>query len=697
MGIDTRQFHIDKEIYAKYFEEYFQISRDRFSGHLQDIDFVERIELWNDIEFQKIVFFVDTSHLIYVDILGSLHIQGFQIYTDLPSYGALSALANSLPNITFIPSVTTVAQHFLGMVSPNSLVVLNDHPIHRRAGQLNTIARWINFQLTLYPKLKDYPDCIRILKAQLLTDAVSYADCLVTRIATGPHHVAEGLEDLILNEQPGDSPLSDFKNAFKFDEILSLFRRIRNRFGGHLDDDDVTPLSILKAEIDSVCIGDIIQFFLRCHSMFQKICNNVPLLSGYRIDGEIVRSIISTTTTNGIVPFDGKDHLFIKLLPESPEYSQKRIKEHLEAWQLNPNVKSPQRDFFYDAFRTSTAVKTVYQKTLKEGMIACELGDVYRIAHQIVEDSLLAAPSLKSARVILSLIDSCSNGFPLPLAHIVVNAIHRGLRNDALPHALFTLGKLCYWDWEFTQQAILFSSTSANLMPRLLSKVALFNIFVKSEGLSRVNNKRSLIDYDKEIFPLLQETNKFDAAFLHIIIASQFLHGTTSFFIKELANIYEQLQHETKELIEDFLAGQATPNAINNIFSLVNHHDYVGICLLIGDLIKDSNSHFSFLLYNAAAQGFVLYSNDSYSHRHLAICHLRVGDRDAALLIMQTVAASHPDLAFMQLSFAHVLVDSGELTKARNVLNNIEKQYCFSSEEQELLTMLKEKLAQENT
>ncbi len=57
-GFDTREFNKTKEVYAQYFDEYFHVVRDKLGAHVQDFDFGQRIELWNDIEIVKIEYFV---------------------------------------------------------------------------------------------------------------------------------------------------------------------------------------------------------------------------------------------------------------------------------------------------------------------------------------------------------------------------------------------------------------------------------------------------------------------------------------------------------------------------------------------------------------------------------------------------------------------------------------------------------------
>ena len=79
-GINVRRFHREKEIYADYFQEYFRVTRDRLSGHVQDIDFIERIDLWNDIELNKLQFFADSARDMYINTIGNMGVSEYVPY-----------------------------------------------------------------------------------------------------------------------------------------------------------------------------------------------------------------------------------------------------------------------------------------------------------------------------------------------------------------------------------------------------------------------------------------------------------------------------------------------------------------------------------------------------------------------------------------------------------------------------------------
>ena len=64
-GYDTRQFHELKEYFAQEFDAYFQTVRDKLVAHVQDQEFFDRIQQWNEIDSSKSEFFVDAAVEVY--------------------------------------------------------------------------------------------------------------------------------------------------------------------------------------------------------------------------------------------------------------------------------------------------------------------------------------------------------------------------------------------------------------------------------------------------------------------------------------------------------------------------------------------------------------------------------------------------------------------------------------------------------
>ena len=134
---NTRDFHRTKEIYAKTFNEYFIVSRDRLGAHVQDFDFGRRIELWNDIEIVKIAFFVEGAKELYqsLAIMNLPHYIPWAEPTELTN-SSLSDVLRDFQRSADNGAWTEIAVDPLAMTRPNTTAALNMTPVHSRAGQL---------------------------------------------------------------------------------------------------------------------------------------------------------------------------------------------------------------------------------------------------------------------------------------------------------------------------------------------------------------------------------------------------------------------------------------------------------------------------------------------------------------------------------------------------------------------------------
>ena len=264
-GHDTRAFHKAKEAYASVFEKYFKLARHRLGAHVQDFDFGKRIELWNDIEIVKVSYFVDGAREIYQN-LAALALPGYVAYVE-PAALSDSGLLESLRQIQRSIGARNwveMGTDPLAMTRGNTAAVLNTTPVHARAGQLALIRRWIALQLDIREKLIAYPAISRIFKARIITDIVSFCDCLVTRPVTpGAPQAMDGLNKLVQAEGQPSAPIDSFVTASHFDTELAAVRAVRDKVGAHLEIDETYSLATLLADLDSYDLAKAPERFRR--------------------------------------------------------------------------------------------------------------------------------------------------------------------------------------------------------------------------------------------------------------------------------------------------------------------------------------------------------------------------------------------------------------------------------------------------
>lgn len=227
-----RDFHVAKETYAGWFDEYFKAARDRLGAHVQDIDFGRRIELWNDVEISKIGVFVDGAAQIYGD-LAALNLPGYvpmaSTLAEMADPSFLTALADYRQSAG--PAKPEFAHDALGPTRPGTLSGSGVTPVHERASQLSLIARWIDWDMAMLDRFSAFPEVRRILSSRLVTDVVSFADCLITRpVAANAPQAMDGLDELLSSDGDASAALAAFLAGYRFEALWTVSARFGTKW-----------------------------------------------------------------------------------------------------------------------------------------------------------------------------------------------------------------------------------------------------------------------------------------------------------------------------------------------------------------------------------------------------------------------------------------------------------------------------------
>lgn len=315
---DTRYFHKTKEVYASAFDEYFKAARHRLGAHVQDFDFGKRIELWNDIEIGKISFFVEGAQEIYRS-LAPLNLPGYILYAEPPELTQLDVLETlrqyqrSIDNRNWIE----MGVDPLALTRNNTAAVLNATPVHARAGQLALIRRWIIIQNDLLHRLAAHPRIARILKSRIVTDIVSFCDCLVTRpVPPNALQAMDGLDKLIVASGQASATIENFVSASNFQVELQTARAIRDKVGAHIEIDDTNTLATLVAHLDNYDLGEGLTFYERVCAAFTKTCHGIFFLRMYAADGQRLYGV--STSHAPAIPYAGDNVVVPPDLPAPP-------------------------------------------------------------------------------------------------------------------------------------------------------------------------------------------------------------------------------------------------------------------------------------------------------------------------------------------------------------------------------------------
>ena len=682
-GYNTRDFHRTKESYASTFEEYFKVSRHRLGAHVQDFDFGKRIELWNDIEIVKISYFADGAQEIYRS-LAPLKFPGYIAYADpaeISDPAVLETLRQFQRAIDNRSGIEMGADP-LAMTRNNTVAVLNTTPVHARAGQLALIRRWIAMQGDLLDRLAAYPRIARILKARIITDLVSFCDCLVTRpVSPGAPQAMDGLDRLITANGQSSAPIDTFVAASNFQAELHTARAIRDTIGAHLEIDDARTITSLLAGLDAYDLGQGLSFYERVGAAFIKTCHSIFFLRMYAVDGQRLYGVSASRAP--AVPYAGKSIAGPPVPPELPPIDdEEAYRKYLTRWLDGDDAqKGDARQFFWHAFAGSQIVETIEEiERFCAGQRITR--HEFRKAHQFVSSTLSDGLSDYDFRGVLELILSCRSGWPYPLAEVLVRYGWNAsvFRQWLICYALGEIGS----DPHASAHDFLEARALSQSWPiRLQAALARFKTFVKTEGGFRIDHKgQTRADYDALVDSLISPMSEPEQLVCLLAFASILSGPGVGSFPQPFQSNYVALQTQIEPLCLPFLKDDDKKSKATTLKQLIQTNDYVGICVLVAlDLDGGDRHPLHAALMDNCCNGSIVTAGHDQASRHLAMCFLLKKEHRIAFEIAEGLASRNPDWVDVQILVAQILGDTpGAEEEAAQKITNLRRAYKLTTD-----------------
>lgn len=628
-GKDTRDFVESKRIYREEFTQYFQVGRDKLAGHVQDLDFLTRIELWHDVEVSKASFFVEGAHEIYNGV-GRLGIAGFQ---PLDSFPELSdpKLRHELDGFAAEnqwDGQVRIASDPLAPTRPGTAMLMNFTPEHQRASQLALIQRWLNDQMRLYKRVASFPNAERLLRTRIVTDVVSFADCLITRKDKKPE--IEGLNDLLRINKYATARkaacfLDQFIQRFNYQSLLKPLRDARNSLGAHVSVDDSTSLADVIADFDAVSLKEMLEFFDDLGFAFDRACRDSEFLDAHLRDDTPYHSLRGPEHHEAS-PFD----------PTLPEIHAKHQFEsryndvvvlhlQLDRWIASGNDHGEERSYWSNAFTKSP----MSEHLMPHGEHAFE----FRLAHEVMLERLRAVQSSHEAGRLLQLIEWCAGGSPRPLAEVLLRyAAVPGplvISNAALLKCLARVAK-----WHQTDaQSFVKNCVNATLPDvRMQALVTAFDMIWWDKL-----GKREGLQFTETLEPLLAERAACEVIVALAAFAAMLRWGpyadSDGYFQKDFDRIRELLTTNLSKLgIEpDMYSREVAGN------------DFVALCLVAHAALKARDDNTSAFVILQAPGRWIPHALTPEGHLNLALAMARRGEAKKAIRIALRETTRFPE------------------------------------------------------
>ena len=681
-GFDPAAFHAAKEAFADQFNEYFKVARHRLGAHVQDFDFGKRIELWNDIEVIKLSYFVDGAREIY-EGLATLALPGYVPYaapaelSDPDILDILRQLQRSLDARTGVE----MGSDALAMTRGNTTATLNTTPVHARAAQLALIRRWIVLQLDLRRRLIAHPTIARVFKARLVTDIVSFCDCLVTRPVTpGAPQAMDGLNTLVQAHGESSAPIDAFVAASRFVTELAAIRAVRDKIGAHLEVGTTEPLATLLADLDAFDLEKALEFYQRVAAAFNKQCFAVLFLRLYVADGSRLYGVAMSPPATA-KPFAGAaapPHA--ASLQPPPINDDEAYRKNLTRWlDGDDDQKGEARDLFWKAFMGSTVVESI-SETERFGGGSRYHRSEFRKAHQFLLDALNEGLPDIDFRGVLDLALSCRSGDPYPLAEVLVRYGQTApiYRQYLICRAL---GEIASAPHESVSAFLDVRSLSPIWAVRFEAVMARYKSYLKNEGLFRANHRdQTRVDHDALVTSMTDAMTPEQRLTCIIGLASAHTGPLAGVFTKPFSDNHNALQVEIEKLTVPLLNDDATRSKETMLKRLLEKHDYVGVCVHVAinlDGIDDNPLHSA--LIDSCCNGTIIAARHNQAERHLAMCFVIRKEFQCALEIAGQLAARNPDWTDAQLLVAAILGKIvGAEAEARERVSSIRSAYKLS-------------------
>lgn len=683
-GYKVNKFHLTKEAYALEYESYFSNVRNKLGAHIQDFDFLERIEIWNEIEIIKVDYFANDAISIYRE-LEKLSIPGLSFYDkpselEDPNYIAKITEFNKVHKLTPASELCTDP---LAISRPNTMGGLNMTQIHIRAGQLNLIRRWINSQFKLYETIKRFTLTERIIKTRVITDIVSFWDCLITRnLDSDSPQRMDGLDNLLKENGESVSTIEHFLRSYKYEQKLDELRSLRNRIGAHLEIEQNVSIEVLVNEIDSYPFDSAIDFFMVLEGIFLKLCSEVIYLNIHRADGQHAIGVI--TNNPNLVPYGHcSEQKLVRTSIETNFESEEIYEKFYLKWKHeDPLTQDEGRHYFFNALMSATTIEKITKEEKLTSHSSSYKPVEYRKSHDFILDKMLSSSDDEIINYILPLIRSCATGDPRALTEMLLKFTRKDSRKSLEEYVCASLGIISGW---YNQEAREYLENFVVSCPpsreKLVASLALFIIYVRTEGIFRINKRAKNVGFQEAMGWLFDNVNVQYKITLKLVFLSNFYSYSLANYEMSFDQELKELKKELKLLIKNLITDDVFTSIDRTYNCLIDSYDYVGIALLLHNNLKKSN--FRTLLVELACSNLILTANHDQALSNTVICNSLCGYTETALNIAKDLASRNPNQIDLQILLAQVLAEHGTNKRDLGIfLDKLKANYNLSSEEQ---------------
>ncbi len=417
-GLNEQAIRVSLNELEQFYNEFFKTQRDKMGAHFQHVDYAERLEYWQDINFDHSNFFSSQAKTIYELFAADPNYQPpvCSFLTD----DAKEVLTRCNARLNF-EKKSTFSGDILVHTRPNTGGMLHQDGLQAKAGTLKAIELLVHYDREIWHAVTE-PLLKRTFTKLFIVDVMSYADNLFTRMDVQPGSAQDeaGLDHYLVPplfiEQ--EQIIKAFKAVYQLTNTVQSLRSFRNTIGGHIDVS--LPLSTIERQLDDFDFGHYEAFYDKMRGLFSKLCHTGPLLLFFAIDPYESISDVMFANRPNLRTFDGSPVPNPAQMPQSADDEA----EYQTNWDRYLQLGDLEMaNYFVDRFLRSEIVHHSFQveEQLAEGGLRYHYYQVRRI-HQFFEMKLadLSSPETERA-AIANLFIKGKRGFPGLLAYYLMH------------------------------------------------------------------------------------------------------------------------------------------------------------------------------------------------------------------------------------------------------------------------------------
>jgi len=672
------------------YDEFLKKQRDKFSGHIQDdIDFGTRIDLWLNIEFDKIDFFVNAV------------LEAYSYFHTASDYEVLSTSILKAPllnefeqksmelNIEDKPRIST---DLLGIsrTGTGGLILINN--IQAKFGALNSLELIVDYEIKILQCAALEKELKRLFVKMLLVDIVNYMDNFITRtVATGAKQQMDGLDTLFdINKCNTAKQIIDkWKVSYNYTPILNNYREIRNKVGAHVD--EVLEVSDMEMLVDNLDLEEVNNFWINITDLKRKICYSQHEFKVFAIKSEKMHGIEKVMNTIA-TPFKKNDCL--------PYIQLKRytLPELWEMW-VNGQDKDEVRSQIFSLIMKDELIN-LNEVEVEERESVCVKKVAERKIHQFLYQKFISTTSENEKRAVFELLRSLSTSDPNSLMLLLLK-IYEKMTDKYKVEWLFTVGEIRPGRIVKIIDILKENSKSSNFAVLYYAVLALYKIDVISNGLQYLNNgrKEELLSNSINIYLhnyIKSLTNKYQIAFVIILLSEANFNCSLITFSEYLKKKYGFLETTYLEVIKDFAENEKKENLSNveldNLVNSFKNKHYILIAIFLSQVLAQTNPQTSRFFLEIGDDFIIINGSHEQSVYWKAFIKKELGQIDNSINILKHLVKLSPESVDAKIALLEIYAEGKDIAAYNKLCDDILKNYNLSKEQEKEIKKIQDLL-----